>query len=69
MKIESLTLDREQAAKYTGLSIASIDREIVAKRLKAKKYGKRVLILRSEAERFVESLPDLATPDTTPDQS
>src|SRR5262249_25583785 len=40
------------------LSTASIDRAIASGQLKAKKYGKRSILLLSEVERFLRELPD-----------
>ena len=60
-----LVLNRKEAAKLTGLSIATIDRAIARGDLRVKKYGTRSLILRSEVERFLNTLED-RPPTRTP---
>jgi excisionase family DNA binding protein len=55
---DSLVVHKDQAARMAGLSLSSIDRAIATGELKTKKYGKRTLIMKSELQRFIESLPD-----------
>lgn len=56
--LKPLVIHRKEAAVLTGLSTASIDRAIARGQLKAKKYGKRSILLLSEVERFLHELPD-----------
>ena len=51
-------LTRKEAAKLLGISVRTLDRAIARGDLKAKRYGTRLLILLSEVERFLSSLPD-----------
>ncbi len=51
-------LSRTAAADACGLSEDVLDRAIRTGDLKAKKSGRRVLILPAELDRYVESLPD-----------
>ena len=53
-----LVVHKDEAARLTGLSIASIDRAIARGELKTKKYGKRTLIMKTELSRFLNALPD-----------
>lgn len=46
-----------QAAHASGLTRTRIFEEIAAGRLKARKSGRRTLILRSELERYLNNLP------------
>jgi hypothetical protein len=55
---QPLALHRKEAAKKIGISLTSLDRAIAAGKLKAKKYGKRTLLLVPDIERFVDELPD-----------
>jgi putative heme iron utilization protein len=57
-----LVLHKKEAARIAGLSSASLDRAIFSQKLKVKKYGSRTLILKSELQRFLESLPDQPPP-------
>ena len=54
----AIALSRAQAVEATSLSKDEIDRAIKRGDLRAKKSGRRVLILASDLERFVASLED-----------
>lgn len=56
--MSALALSRVQAVEATSLSKAEIDRAIRRGDLKAKKQGRRVLILASDLERFIVGMED-----------
>ena len=51
-----LAIRRKEAAIELGLSITTIDRAIKRGDLRAKKYGSRVLVPRTEIVRYLEKL-------------
>jgi excisionase family DNA binding protein len=51
------TLSVAQAAEVLGMSRSAVYAAIVDGRLPARKWGDRVLLLRSELERFLNGLP------------
>ena len=53
-----LALGVQEAARIVGVSHSAISREIAAGRLKAKRYGRRVLILPRDLREWLKSLPD-----------
>lgn len=56
--MSALSYSRASAVEATSLSEDEIDRAIREGRLRAKKQGRRVVILRSALEDFLESLDD-----------
>lgn len=56
---ERLALTVNEATKSIGLGKTRVYEEIAAGRLRARKAGKRTLILKSDLERFLENLPAL----------
>ena len=56
--MSALSYSRAGAVDATSLSEDEIDRAIREGRLRAKKQGRRVVILRSALEDFLESLDD-----------
>jgi excisionase family DNA binding protein len=60
----SLALDVAQVMVETGLGRSTVFLAIKDGKLKAKKAGRKTLILRSELIRFLETLPDRATGGT-----
>jgi excisionase family DNA binding protein len=57
---DQLALRRKEAARVLGLSVTTIDRAIKRRDLIAKKYGSRVLVPRSEVERYLARLKGTA---------
>lgn len=55
-----LALGVREAARVAGVSHSTISREIAAGRLRAKRYGRRVLIRPADLRRWIDSLPDAA---------
>lgn len=49
---EAILLSRKQAALLLGISLRSLDYLIAQGRLRTRRIGKRVLILRQEVDRF-----------------
>jgi len=62
----ALVLTRKEAAKLAKMSVSTIDRAIARGDLRAKKYGARSILLRTEVERFVTELPDQEPKATSP---
>jgi hypothetical protein len=56
----AFTIDELSIA--TGLCRDNLYDEIRAERLRAKKFGKRTLVLKADAEAFLKALPDLKLP-------
>lgn len=54
----TISLSRLQAVEATSLSKAEIDRAIKRGDLRAKKQGRRVLILATDLERFIVGMED-----------
>ncbi len=65
MNIESLGVDLIQASQMVDTSVSHLRVEISKGKLKAKKNGRKITILRSELERYLDALPDW-TPGTAP---
>jgi excisionase family DNA binding protein len=57
-----LAFSVEELSAATGLCRDSIYEEIRAERLRAKKFGRRTLILAADAQAFLAALPDVALP-------
>lgn len=54
---QRMGLRREEAAELTGVSLPVIDAQIVAKKLKVRFIGRRIVILPAELEAWLASLP------------
>ena len=56
--LQKLAYSIDEFAHLTGLGRTGIFDLIKTKRLRAKKRGRRTLILREDAEQFLKDLPD-----------
>lgn len=65
MDIEPLSVDLVQASQLVGASVPHLRVEIAKGNLRAKKNGRKVTVLRSELERYLNKLPDW-TPGQAP---
>jgi excisionase family DNA binding protein len=52
MPLEKLSYSKDEAAFLTGLSVHTITRDVNLGRIKAVRYGRRILIPRAEVERI-----------------
>jgi excisionase family DNA binding protein len=52
---ERLTIFREEAAAIVSVDVQTIDRAIAAKKLRASKLGRRVLVRVSDIERMLDA--------------
>jgi excisionase family DNA binding protein len=64
--VDRLAYSVEEIAQATGTCRDGLYAAIRDGRLRAKKYGARTLILRADAEAFLQSLPDLDLPPEEP---
>ena len=67
--LPKLAYSIEEFSDVTGLGRTAIFDAINKGRLRAKKAGRRTLILKEEADRFLQSLPEVspkAVPDSEP---
>ena len=58
--MQTISVTIPQAVAMTGLGRSSIYRLLKEKKLTARKAGKRTLLLTSEIEEFIRSLPEAA---------
>ncbi|MGH1571921.1 excisionase family DNA-binding protein [Methylobacterium sp. P31] len=58
--MEPLGLSVQQAAKSAGVGRTTIYEELARGRLRAKKLGRRTLILADDLKRWLEALPPIA---------
>jgi len=58
MQNESLSVTLAQASQLIGMSVVHLRVEMGKGKLKAKKNGRKVMILRSDLEQYYNSLPD-----------
>lgn len=65
MNNETLSVDLVQASNLVGASVPHLRVEISRGKLKAKRNGRKVMILRSELEKYIQQLPDW-TPGQAP---
>lgn len=65
MELTLIGMDVAKASELSGYSVPYLRKEIREQRLKAKKQGRRVTILRSDLEDYMRSLPDW-TPGEAP---
>lgn len=61
--VTPLALARKEVARALSLSVRSVDRAIKRGDLHAKRHGSRVLVPRSEIDRYLDKLKDAASLD------
>jgi len=57
---EQVSLNIPQLAKYTGLTPWQARMAIWSGKLPAKKHGRNLIVLRSDADAYISSLPNVA---------
>jgi excisionase family DNA binding protein len=61
-----LAMSIDEFCARTGLCESVAYEEIRAGRLKAKKYGRRTVLLEADVQEFLKSLPDIKLPPKEP---
>jgi excisionase family DNA binding protein len=57
LPVQSLTLSRLEAAAAIGVDVQTIDRCIAAKKLRASRLGRRVVVRVADLERMLDANP------------
>jgi excisionase family DNA binding protein len=63
MKDEKILVDRKAAAEALSISVRAVDYLISQRKLRVRRLGKRVLVPRTELERFARGDHPRITPD------